>query len=340
MIGALQPGQIAAAPRVARLGASDWRGLVKSQALGGWGFGMADEAHGLISLPVPLLAGSDARSDVWLTPRAVHSGQTGSVRWRHDGHWLQGAADLMAGPADLQPLAQRLYQDLFATLKQTGFDHLLRLWNYLPQINAYTQGTERYRQFNAGRQQAFLDHGQDAFEGAPAACALGVNGDHLCLRFLAARSAPRPVDNPRQVPAYRYPSLYGPRAPTFSRAVLSEMGDGRVALWISGTASIVGHASVHGGDVQAQTRETVNNLLAVMRSAEAACTARFALADLISCVYVRHAHHQALVQAELDLAWGAQSLAAQQAVYVRADVCRAELLVEVEGHVVAEGSLL
>ncbi len=321
------------------MGVDEWRGLAHTPVLGGWGYGMADEAGGLIALPAPLLTGSAARCDVWLTPRPVRSGQTGGVRWRTDGHWLQGAADVMAGAVDLQPLARHVYQDLFETLKQTGFAHLHRLWNYLPQINLSTQGIERYRQFNAGRQQAFLDHGHDAFDGSPAACALGVDGDHLSLRFLAAHAPPRPVDNPRQVPAYRYPSSYGPRPPTFSRAALTDLGDGRVGLWISGTASIVGHSSVHPGDVVAQTRETLNNLVAVLRSAEAACSARFALADLVPCVYIRQAAHQPLVQAELDRAWGLASQAAHQAVYVKADVCRAELLVEVEAHIVAPGSL-
>lgn len=336
----LQANPGLAAPQVRRMAAADWRGLAPDQALGGWGYGLADETRGLIAMPAPLLAGVGQRSDVWLTPRPVHSGQTGCVRWRSDGHWLQGATDLEAAGVDLRPLAQRIYRDLFKALDVTGFAHLQRLWNYLPQINASTQGLERYRQFNAGRQQAFLDHGYSAFEGAPAACALGVDSDHLCLRFLAARSAPWPVDNPRQVPAYRYPTDYGPRAPTFSRAALSDLGHGQVGLWISGTASIVGHHSMHLGDVVAQTQETVNNLLAVLRSAEAACTARFALADLLACVYVRHAEHLPLVQAELNQAWGGHSTAAYQAVYVKADVCRAELLVEVEGHLVAPGSLL
>lgn len=339
MTGWREPKGPHGAPWGVRMDADEWRAASRGAVLGGWGYGMADEARGLIALPLPLLPGSATRCDVWPTPRPVRSGQTGCVRWRTDGHWLQGAADVMADAVDLQPLAQRLYQDLFETLRETGLTHLHRLWNYLPQINDSTQGMERYRQFNAGRQQAFLDHGHNAFDGSPAACALGVDSDHLCLRFLAAHGVSRPVDNPRQVPAYRYPSSYGPRPPTFSRAALTDLGDGRVGLWVSGTASIVGHTSLHPGDVVAQTRETLTNLDAVLRSAESACSARFALADLVPCIYVRQASHQSAVQTELNRAWGLDSKAAKQAVYVKADVCRAELLVEVEGHMVAPGSL-
>ncbi len=336
---------------IQRLPPEAWQAQLRQAqqpALGGWGYGMADEAQGLVALPPALLAGSAARCDAWAvrpgatsgaTTSAVQTGQTGCIRWRHNGHWLQGAADLPAGQADLQPLAHRIYRDLFAALAETGYAHLQRVWNYLPHINVHAQGLERYRQFNMGRQQAFLDSGQDAFEGAPAACALGVHSDELCLRFLAAKVAPRPIENPRQTPAYRYPSTYGPRAPTFSRAALSDLGQGQLALWVSGTASIVGYSSLHEGDVVAQTRETIANLQALLGAAGAACGGRFELADLVSCVYVRHPADQPRVQAELDRAWGAQSAAAAQAVYVQADVCRAELLVEVEGHLLAPGQL-
>ncbi len=161
------------------------------------------------------------------------------------------------------------------SLEQTGCAHLLRVWNYLPQINGDGGGLERYRQFNLGRQQAFVEAGQAAFEGAPAACALGIHQGALCIRFLAGRTAPLPIENPRQVSAYRYPPTYGPRAPTFSRAAIAEIGGGEVALFISGTASIVGHETVHVGEVLAQTQETLRNLDAVIAAANERTTARF-----------------------------------------------------------------
>ena len=52
--------------------------------------------------------------------------------------------------------------------------------------------------------------------------------------------------------------------PTFSRAALADLGAGEVALFVSGTASIVGHETQHPGDVRAQTLETLNNLRAVL----------------------------------------------------------------------------
>ena len=325
--------------RAQRVNAADWAAALQHQALGGLGYGLPGDDHVLGGLPVPVLGGA-ACVDAWLGGADPQSGRQGAVNWRHDGHWLHGVLDLADADTGLAAAAEQAYRDVFATLRHTGFTHLLRLWNYLPRINAETGGLERYRQFNIGRQQAFLAAGHSAFEGAPAACAIGTGAGDLRVRFLAGRQAPLAVENPRQVSAYRYPSSYGPRAPTFSRAALAALGGGEVALFVSGTASIVGHETQHLGDVRAQTLETVANLRAVLAAAQPRCSAPLALADLVPCIYVRHAQDQAEVQRLLDAAWGAQSPAARSAVYVQADICRADLLVEVEGHITCKGQLL
>src|SRR5690606_13866131 len=72
-----------------------------------------------------------------------------------------------------------------------------------------------------------------------------------------------PVENPRQVSAYRYPRQYGPTPPAFARAMLSPAKQ----LLVSGTASVVGHASHHVGDAAAQLDETARNLDSLMRTA-------------------------------------------------------------------------
>ena len=222
---------------------------------------------------------------------------------------------------------------------QTGCGHLLRIWNYLPRINADGGGLERYRQFNLGRQQAFVEAGQAAFEGAPAACALGIHRGALSIRFLAGRVAPLPVENPRQVSAYRYPPTYGPRSPTFSRAALAAIGGGDIALLISGTASILGHETVHLGDVRAQTRETVRNLAAVIAAAHEHTTARFDVAALDCVAYVRHVADAPVVRQVLEETLGKGAHTIRHAVYLEADICRQDLLVEIEAHAVAAGAL-
>ncbi|WP_219217400.1 chorismate transformation enzyme, FkbO/Hyg5 family [Variovorax boronicumulans] len=308
---------------------------------GGLGYGMHENLPWMPGVDARVLSEGGPMADVWQASGEVRSGTTGVVRWRTDGHWLLGAIDLdeAAEQQGVARLAERAYTDLFLALQQSGCPHLQRIWNYLPQINGDGGGLERYRQFNMGRQQAFLDAGQAAFEGAPAACALGIRQGALCIRFLAGQIAPLPIENPRQVSAYRYPETYGPRSPTFSRAALADLGDVQVALFISGTASIVGHETVHLGDVRAQTEETLRNLAAVIGAANERTDARFALPELETVVYVRHVADAPVVRAVLEAALGADAPTVRHGVYLEADICRQDLLVEIEAHAVATGAI-
>ena len=290
-------------------------------------------------LPLPLLTGEPVL-DQLLDPRALQAGHSGPVRWWRGGEQVFGELDLPDTEDRLAEAARQAYAALFTALDDCGCPHPLRLWNYLPRINADGGGLERYRQFNIGRQQAFLDAGRAAFEGAPAACALGRPDGGLSLRFLASARAPRPLENPRQVPAWRYSERFGPRSPTFSRAALAPLAGGQVALWVSGTASIVGEESRHPGDLGAQVRETVANLRAVLAVANAALRRApgqpgLSLHELAFTAYVRRAQDGAAVQSHFAEALGAEP----DCVLLQADICRAELLVEIEAHGTAPGEL-
>ncbi|MBA3624992.1 MAG: hypothetical protein H0W48_11195, partial [Methylibium sp.] len=104
-----------------------------------------------------------------------------------------------------------------------------------------------------------------------------------------------------------------------------------------GTASIVGHASRHLGDVEAQVRETLVNLQAVLDAAHARGSARFALPALDCTIYVRRAGDAPRVRAVIEAVLGIDSRAARSAVCLEADICRADLLVEIEAHAFAAG---
>lgn len=295
--------------------------------------------------PLRALGAEPAPWDIWWSQGDVvgtvqdhaHLGACVSQAWCSDGDWAFGRLRLPESRASgLQAVAQQAYTWLFATLERAGTPHLLRLWNYLPRINQDQAGLERYRHFNLGRQAAFLQAGRSTLDGAPAACALGCpddsDGAALTLYFLAGRQPVVAVENPRQVSAYRYPSRYGPAAPTFSRAALADVGGAGPGLFVSGTASIVGHETVHVGDVRAQTRETVTNLRAVCAAATQRAGRCFAAEDLELVVYLRHPGDLTAVRDELAATLGAASPALQGAIFVQADVCRADLLMEVEAH--------
>ena len=112
----------------------------------------------------------------------------------------------------------------------------------------------------------------------------------------------------------------------FSRATLLRQSGG-LALFISGTASIVGHRSLHVGDTAAQTRETLANIEALLAEANrVARSARFGLGGLACKVYVRRPADLPVIKAELAAALGAGA----KAIYLQADICRQDLLVEIE----------
>lgn len=286
-----------------------------------------------IAIPMPRLQAAETAWTCWLGQAPIRNGSCGKLQFKHDENMLFGhiqlrEADFSSLPdcSALQAASRAAYNAVFETLRRTGFKHLVRCWNYLPAINADGGGLERYRQFNIGRQEAFAASPHAAQEGSPAASALGTPSGDLSLYFLASHTLPIALENPRQVPAYHYPNQYGPRSPIFSRGALLPLTHSET-LFISGTASIIGHASVHHGDVAAQTAETLRNIAAVVEAANThAVTPPFQCRDLLLKVFVRHADDLPAIHQIIAQEWGNT----EHALFVQADVCRAELLVEIE----------
>ncbi len=288
--------------------------------------------------PVPLRVLGEAASatEVWRLGEALQSGSIGRVRYRKGSHALFGcivspepneAGAQSSDPRALPTLTSAAYAEIFTALQQLGYPHLLRVWNYFAAINQETELGERYRQFNSARQEAFRRNRREVEGNVPAACALGsAPGSPLVIYFLAGSAPARAVENPRQLSAYRYPREYGPHSPTFSRASIADPSVG-AQLFISGTASIVGHQSVHAGDAAAQAREAAVNIAALIEAAnEAAGTKAYSVEALRYKAYVRNARDLAAIRAEL-----ADNLAAAHPItYLQADICRSELLVEIE----------
>ena len=285
------------------------------------------------------LGGENSLREAWVSSEACQSGLSEEIHWRRTGDLLYGVIELsevdFAAEADgrfasLQRLSQVVYERIFRLLDAQGLPCLWRVWNYIPAINAESNGLERYRQFNIGRQDAFIVHQRDAVGNVPAACALGVAEGPLSIAFLAGKLPATPIENPRQVSAYEYPADYGPRSPTFSRAALVYPPDQEI-LFISGTASIIGHQTVHVGDLAGQCRESMANITAVVSEANRHTRGQpYQLGQLIYRVYFRHAADLAAVQAVLTpMLQGAPLVS-----YVQADVCRADLLVEIEAFAV------
>jgi chorismate lyase / 3-hydroxybenzoate synthase len=270
----------------------------------------------------PLLGPPSA--ELWFAGGPVHTGQwsdpaaLGSqVRFAHDEHYLFAVIELdERHHGGILLTAERAYASIRQFQQQSVFPHLLRMWNYMDAINEGTGDMERYRQFCVGRGRGL----GDVTQSYPSATAIGRHhADHLVQVFwLAAKAPGQAVENPRQISAYQYPRVYGPVSPTFSRALVAPDS----TVLISGTASIVGHISQHHDDAMEQLEETVRNLTAF--NAHISHRRTSASRDLLK-VYVRDPALTPRIAARLG-----QLYPGSEIIFVAADICRRELLLEIE----------
>jgi chorismate lyase / 3-hydroxybenzoate synthase len=267
--------------------------------------------------------------EVWHANAPVRRGCDGAIRWASDGQLLFGAieVDEEAGDAGIEAAAATAYAALVDFTRDSATPHLLRVWNYLDAITLGEGDAERYRAFCVGRARGL---GNFDARSLPAATAIGRCDDARIVQvyWLAAAEAGTPVENPRQVSAYLYPRQYGRQSPSFARAMLPPPHSA-MPLLLSGTASVVGHASQHEGELLAQLDETFANfdsLLAAAREHAPLLPAHFGSGTRLK-VYVRDRDDLPLVAAALDRRFGDTV----PRVLLHAAICRRELAVEIDG---------
>ena len=278
-------------------------------------------------LRVPLQPHGASPFEVWRSNGPIRSGRDGDIAWSTDGQLLFGAIELDEHEIGIEAAAERIYAQLIAFQARSATPKLLRIWNYLDAITLGEGDTERYRQFCVGRARGMGDFDTS---NLPAATAIGRCDDQRTLQvyWLAACEAGTPVENPRQVSAYRYPREYGRQSPSFARAMLPP-ADGHMPLLLSGTASVVGHATQHVGELLAQIEETFVNFDALLEAARQRAPwlpAQFGPGTRLK-VYVRDRDDLPLVAAALEQRFGDRV----PRVLLHAAICRRELSMEIDG---------
>jgi chorismate lyase/3-hydroxybenzoate synthase len=275
---------------------------------------------------VPLQPHGTAPLEVWRANAPVRSGRDGDIAWATDGDLLFGAIEVDEAAIGITAAARHAYARLTGFVSASDTPHILRIWNYLDAITLGEGDTERYREFCVGRAQ-----GLGAFDSTtlPAATAIGRCDDERVVQvyWLASRTPGTPLENPRQVSAYRYPRRYGPQPPSFARAMLPPTD--HMPLLLSGTAAVVGHASQHDGELQAQLDETFRNFDALIDSARQhrpELPAHFGAGTRLK-VYVRDDHDLDQVQHALQARFGDSV----PRIVLHAAICRRELAVEIDG---------
>ena len=271
----------------------------------------------------PLLA------EVWTSTLPVTYHQAEGIQFAMNDEVLFGALQLEERPGTpLDLVTYTAYRRLLVQARALGYPHLLRVWNYFPRINLESDGLTRYQRFCVGRHQALAEGLSNFPRTLPAGTAVGTASGPLKINFLAAREPGTHVENPRQVSAYEYPPVYGPRSPSFARATLRPSVSGSHLL-IAGTASIVGHVSEHIGAPHQQTLEILHNLNALITHTEQlhGVTRGQWYGQALFKVYVRYPEHIGMVSEILK-----QQLPGNTHVlYLQGEMCRRELLLEIEG---------
>lgn len=277
--------------------------------------GLPDVFPAMQGLTLPPLEGP-----LPVTPAVGRVPTLGAWHLEEAGAWLTGCCRVEVS-GDYAELTRQLYQSLFAAT--VGWN-LARVWNCVPAINQQADGLENYRAFCLGRAEAFAGHfAQTAEAQMPAATGIGASDRYLDLSFIATRGPLRHLENPEQVPAYRYPRDYGPRSPSFSRATYCPTPDGGIGF-VSGTAAIKGHRSCCQS-LEEECATTVHNLQLIGARLEGegiSPTARRAIN-----LFIRHAEDAAFIQDYLARHWLRPGDLVQA---YRADICRAELNLEIE----------
>ncbi len=310
------------------LGAGPQELLSDNEVLAVLGFGnAAPHLHDARYLRVPLEPYGAAPLEVWRTSLPVSHGRTGDIAWSTDGQLSFGAIEINERDIGIEAAAALAYSQLIAFVQSSDTPKLLRIWNYLDAITLGDGDAERYRQFCVGRARGMGDFDASTL---PAATAIGRCDDERVVQiyWLSARESGTPVENPRQVSAYHYPRQYGRQAPSFARAMLPPPGSD-MPLLLSGTASVVGHASQHEGELAAQIEETFLNFDALLNAARLrapALPAQFGPGTRLK-VYVRDRDDLPLVAQALDQRFGDRV----PRVLLHAAICRRELSMEIDG---------
>lgn len=257
--------------------------------------------------------------EAWQIPEGSYA-RRGHFHYIENDDYILGAAAVKVDPETLMTTTLSIYEQLLTARPHMS---LYRIWHFVPQINDIPKGfLENYRVFCKGRSIAFDAHASDALRSKiPAASAVGTTGDTLTVVYLAGRERSKHIENPRQTPAYEYPEIYGPKPPAFARATTTTF-NGAPILFISGTASILASESI-GDTIESQLEVTLENLNIVAERSDTELNT----SDRRVRVYLRHAEDFAYVKGALEQQYLSPK---DEAIYIVADICRKELLVEIE----------
>jgi enamine deaminase RidA (YjgF/YER057c/UK114 family) len=229
------------------------------------------------------------------------------------------------------------------------FSNIIRQWNYIEQItgNVGKNGkvSQHYQIFNDVRSKYY---GLSNFaSGYPAATGIGMDFGGIGIDFIAVQTENQNsvigVKSPVQADAYRYTeavlkencamSDFCRTTPKFERAKFFHTSENKW-IFISGTAAIIGQDSADKDSIEFQTEMTIKNIQQLISkdnllrngiNQEGEPTISYLR------VYVKYRKDMDIVKQICSRYFKEMQIA-----YVVADICRPELLVEIEGQAVLQ----
>lgn len=222
------------------------------------------------------------------------------------------------------------------------FSHIFRQWNYIQDITTVEQDkrkNQHYQQFNNVRSDYYSR--SDFTQGYPAATGIGIRAGGVIVSFFAASPEGyrmMAVENPLQKAAFEYTEevlvgdaeFRGTRksTPKLARAkFVADHASGQI--FISGTASIREEVVVGKNDVARQTEITLENIQKLICRDTLSAIGKAELEDPqieFIRVYIKYPGDYFTVKEICE-----QRLPGVPGIYVVSDVCRGDLLVEIEG---------
>lgn len=240
-------------------------------------------------------------------------------------------------PADIEANTFEQAREIFTAIENIltseGFriNDIYRQWNYIEDITIKNDGSQNYQEFNDAR-SIFYSKTKWS-NGYPAATGIGTSRGGIMIELYAIKGTTatnHPIDNPLQVAAHNYSQkvlegkvmqeLDERTTPKFERARI--LGN---TIYISGTAAIKGEQSVAEQDTATQAATTMDIMNKLISKENIPVANNGATYDLLR-IYVKNEEEIPAVKKYMSSRYPSVPKH-----YLVSDICRPELLIEIEG---------
>jgi enamine deaminase RidA (YjgF/YER057c/UK114 family) len=232
--------------------------------------------------------------------------------------------------------------ELILTAENMDFSHIVRQWNYIENIVGYTYKDQHYQIFNDVR--SFYYDKSNFIHGYPAATGIGMETAGIIIDFIAIQEKGSnvtifPIKSPVQTDAHTYSKEvleHNSQAksvvettPKFERAK-AIVSHNQYLIMVSGTAAIKGQYSVNNNDAAEQAILTMENIFRLVSTENLKKHSNLITSQKAEpCyfrVYIKNPDDYLKVKSACE-----KYSTNTDIVYLKADICRKELSVEIEG---------